>query len=71
MTAISDQRADQPTNLIGRSRSVRARRRPLPATALPQIAQPGQQIELTISGIARHRLMIPPAATAPAPMYSR
>jgi hypothetical protein len=56
-----------PTNFIDRSRSVRARGWAVAASL--EIRKPARTPR-QIMGSERIRLMMPPAATAPAPMYS-
>ncbi len=61
------------TTFIDMSRSVRGTAVPVPARVLAPLAarsRSPERTELTIIGMARNMLMMPPVATAPAPMYS-
>ena len=68
MIATISARQPNTTTFIDRSRSVRSRE--VVAAAPPRKSFSPSSRLLQIVGSDRNRLMMPPAATAPAPMYS-
>jgi hypothetical protein len=67
--AATNASVPMPTTRMGRSRSVR--RATGAARTDPRRSRNPAASEATISGTARHKLMMPPVATAPAPIYNR